>query len=210
MQEPWSRAGVTRGDGRRCRGKLHVEYFRAKVFGVGMRDVVDEILAQASAERPQAPVRDMSVALRALRAAWLLDQAARESLASFGAETWEYDVLAALARVGSPYRLTAGALLRSLMVSFGALTHRVDKLVAKGLVTRDVDPDNRRQVLITLTDQGRSLLDPMTVAISGRQAELLGGLTEAERDGLDALLRKLLVSLGDTPDAVGLARRRVA
>lgn len=175
-----------------------------------MRDVVDEIFAQASTERPELDFQPMALAGRTLRASRLLDQGAKSSLAPFGIETWEYDVLAVLLRTGAPHRLTAGALLRSLVVSFGTLTNRVDRLVAKGLVSRDVDASNRRQVLITLTDEGRRLITAATPAVIADQRKLAAGLSSTECEQLNALLRKLLVSLGDTPEDKGLARRSAA
>lgn len=45
------------------------------------------------------------------------------------------------------------------MISPAALTHRIDLLVAKGLVTRATDPDNRRLVRTELTAEGRSIAE---------------------------------------------------
>jgi DNA-binding MarR family transcriptional regulator len=49
------------------------------------------------------------------------------------------------------------------MVTSGAITNRIDRLVAKGLVTRDLDPTNRRAVRIALTPAGRRLVDRAVV-----------------------------------------------
>jgi DNA-binding MarR family transcriptional regulator len=83
------------------------------------------------------------------------------------------------------------------MVTSGAITHRVDRLVAKGLVSRETDPDNRRSVLITLTGAGRALVDETVVTHLALEERLLAPLGAADRDRLAALLRALLAGLGD-------------
>ena len=44
------------------------------------------------------------------------------------------------------------------MITSGAMTNRIQRLVAKGPVNRETDPANLRSVLITLTDRGRELV----------------------------------------------------
>ena len=45
------------------------------------------------------------------------------------------------------------------MVTSGTMTNRVDRLAARGLVTREEHPDDRRGVLVRLTDDGRRAVD---------------------------------------------------
>ena len=52
----------------------------------------------------------------------------------------DFVVLAALRRSGKPYQLTPTALTRSMMVSSGGTTKRLDRLEARGLIRRDPDP----------------------------------------------------------------------
>ena len=104
----------------------------------------------------------------------------------------EFDVLATLRRAGDSYTLTAGELTQSLMVTGGAVTNRIDRLVAKGLVDRREDPANRRSVLISLTADGLALIDTLVVEHVNRQQDMLHELSLAERQQLADLLRKLL------------------
>lgn len=53
-----------------------------------------------------------------------------------------------------------------LMVHPTSVTNAIDRLEAQGLVQREVDPQDRRRVLASLTDQGRSVLDDATDAIT--------------------------------------------
>jgi DNA-binding MarR family transcriptional regulator len=114
--------------------------------------------------------------------------------AEFGLERGEFDVLATLRRAGSPDGMTAGMLARSSMVTSGAVTNRLDRLVAKGYVTRDVDPANRRTVVVALTPAGRELIDR---AVLDNEERILAALDRHQRDDLAATLRTLLLSLGD-------------
>jgi DNA-binding MarR family transcriptional regulator len=95
--------------------------------------------------------------------------------------------------------MTAGALTEAAMVTSGAITNRVDRLVAKKLVTRDLDPANRRSTLIALTPAGRDLIDRALADHVANEQQILAGLTPAQRTQLADLLRTLLASLGDTP-----------
>jgi len=163
-------------------------------------DHVDRVLAQWRVERPDLDPTPMGVVGRISRAARLLERRLSANFARYGLQQHEFDMLATLRRSGHPYRLTAGALLTASMVTSGAITNRVDKLAAKGLVTRETDPSNRRSVLVTLTDRGRRLVDEVLVAHVAREAELLAVLTPRDRQQLARILRNLLEALGDTPD----------
>jgi DNA-binding MarR family transcriptional regulator len=83
------------------------------------------------------------------------------------------------------------------MRTSGAITHRIDRLVAKELVTREVDPENRRVVLITLTRKGSRLVDEAVVDHLENEVTLLQPLSAKEQAQLALLLRKLLIGLGD-------------
>lgn len=83
------------------------------------------------------------------------------------------------------------------MVTSGAITNSIDRLVAKGYVTRETDPQNRRSVLITLSDAGRELVDAVAGAHLANERRLLEPRTAAPQDQLAGLLRRLLVGLGD-------------
>lgn len=164
-----------------------------------MRDNVDRVLKQWRAERPDMDPTPMGVVGRIQRASRLLDRELRAHFATYDLQLWEFDVLATLRRTGPPYRLTAGALVDASMVTSGAITNRIDRLLARGLVTRENDPDNRRSVLITLTDQGRELVDRIVVKHVDLESRLLAALSPAEQERLAGLLRNLLVNLGDAP-----------
>ncbi|NUW37868.1 MarR family transcriptional regulator [Nonomuraea sp. SMC257] len=106
--------------------------------------------------------------------------------------------MALLRRSGEPYELSAGALLKETMVTSGAITNRIDRMEAKGLVERVRDPADRRSVIVGLTRRGVEVCDEVIALHMADEARLLAALGEGDRDGLAALLRRVLVDLGDT------------
>ncbi|WUI03299.1 MarR family transcriptional regulator [Spirillospora sp. NBC_00431] len=164
-----------------------------------MADAVDAILAQWERERPDLDVSPMGVIGRISRAQQLLSRELKGFFAAHGLESWEFDVLATLRRDGAPYELTAGGLLRTAMVTSGAITNRIDRMEAKGLVERVRDAGDRRSVRIRLTARGLELVDEVVGLHVANEARLLAGLDASERERLAGALRALLESLGDTP-----------
>jgi len=158
-----------------------------------VRDEVDEIVARWRSERPDLDVAPLHVLSRVSRLARHLDRARRAAFAAHGLETWEFDVLSALRREGSPYRLSPGALLRATLVTSGTMTNRIDRLAAGGLVSRSRDPQDKRGVLVQLTDEGRQTVDAAMSDLLARERSLLTGLTMGQQAELASLLRILLV-----------------
>src|SRR5260370_40778246 len=71
----------------------------------------------------------------------------------FNTSLSRFDVLAQLERF--PDGLTMSDLSRRLIVSNGAITGLVDKLMVAGMVMRQDDPRDRRSVIVRLTRKGR-------------------------------------------------------
>jgi DNA-binding MarR family transcriptional regulator len=138
---------------------------------------------------------------RIQRASRLLEKELGRRFAGHDLQLWEFDILATLLRSGPPYRLTAGALGGASMVTSGAMSNRIHRLVDKGLVHRETDPSNLRSVLISLTDRGRELAGRILGGHADNETRLLAPLTPEEREHLADLLRKPLMSLGGTPPA---------
>jgi DNA-binding MarR family transcriptional regulator len=75
------------------------------------------------------------------------------------------------------------------------MTNRLDRLERAGLVTRMPDPQDRRGILVGLTEQGRAIVEQATATGWATQQHLMAALTPAERETIAALLRKLLLAL---------------
>jgi DNA-binding MarR family transcriptional regulator len=75
------------------------------------------------------------------------------------------------------------------------MTSRIDRLERRGLVRRLADPDDRRGVIVELTDQGLEVVDAAVAALGISDRQLLERLDAQEIAQLEALLRKLLGGL---------------
>jgi DNA-binding MarR family transcriptional regulator len=163
------------------------------------RDEVDRLVEAWRRERPDLDVAPMQVLSRVTRLSRHLDRARRQVFAEHNLELSEFDVLTALRRSGPPYLLSPGQLIRETLVTSGTMTNRVDRLTTKGFVTRQPDPDDRRGVLVRLTGSGRRAVDAAMDGLLARERDLLGGLADAERRRLAALLRAVVAPFDQMP-----------
>jgi DNA-binding MarR family transcriptional regulator len=154
-------------------------------------DEVDRIVDAWARERPDVDFAPLQVLSRVDRLARHLDRARRAAFTASDLEPWEFDVLAALRRAGSPYQLSPKALLQQTLVSSGTMTNRIDRLVERRLVERRTDPHDGRGVLVVMTERGRAQVDDAISELVAEEAELLAGLSRVDQDRLSALLRKL-------------------
>src|SRR5258708_25363177 len=77
----------------------------------------------------------------------------------YGLNRGEVGVLAALRFAGPKQQLSPTRLFKGLMLSSAGITSRLDRLEERGYVKRSPHPDDRRGVLVQLTDSGRHVLD---------------------------------------------------
>ena len=161
------------------------------------KDAVDAILAQWHRERPDLDVSPMGLIGRTTRLASHYRKAIGKVFAAYGLNPGEFDVLATLRRSGAPYRLSPTALFKSMMVSSGTMTHRIDRLEKAGLVERIPDECDRRGTLIKMTEKGFALIEETVTAHVENEHKMLAVLDEDERELLTGLLRKLLLSIED-------------
>jgi len=155
-------------------------------------DEVDRIVAAWRRERRDLDVAPLEVLSRVSRLARHLDRARRAAFARHDLETWEFDVLSALRRAGSPYELSPGALVTQTLVTSGTMTNRIDRLEEHGLVSRHPSPDDRRGVLVRLTPAGLAKVDDAMADLVGEEHAILGALGAHELDTLATLLRTVL------------------
>jgi DNA-binding MarR family transcriptional regulator len=92
----------------------------------------------------------------------------------------------------------------SLKVTPRAVTGLVDALVASGLVTRELDPSDRRAALVTFTARGETLIAQLEREHEALAHALFGPMSAAELDsfarGLDDVINRLRTRLGGTSD----------
>jgi len=82
--------------------------------------------------------------------------------------------------------------------AFRVVPALLDRLEAAGLVRRLPDPEDRRAVVVELTEKGRDAWD-MSANVQGRrEAFIASRLTKEEQRQLNTLLRKLLLGFEPT------------
>jgi DNA-binding MarR family transcriptional regulator len=166
------------------------------------QDSVDRLVAQWAPELP--PSVDLEVEALVQRLQKLnrvLRRRMDETLADVGLAWSEWKVLGALRLRGEPYRSSPGQLAKHEELSSGAMTNRLDRLEERGLIRRLPDPDDRRGVLVELTEAGHTAWLESVDAQAAKEAELAVALTKHERDQLNTLLRRAILSFEEPGDA---------
>ena len=134
----------------------------------------------------------------------MIEREVRERLRKrFGTTLARFDLLAQLERTRTGMRMTE--LSRRLMVTSGNVTGLTDQLVAEGLVVRRISSSDRRVCVVRLTPKGRRQFDAMAAAHERWIVELLGGLSQHDRDTLYRLLGTLKAAVGRNAAVPALA-----
>lgn len=147
-------------------------------------------MATPTRTQPSADVRllmDLSRSLVAL--------AVRSIGAIDGAVTLpQFRALAVLERLGP---CSAGQLAAGVGLHVSSITRLCDRLVAAELLTREVRPDNRREVELRITPAGSDLVHTVWTARATELTTALRGLTAEQRTALRQVVAPLLEVLGD-------------
>ncbi|MCY0944742.1 MarR family winged helix-turn-helix transcriptional regulator [Streptomyces antarcticus] len=165
-----------------------------------MSDAVDAIVGQWATERPD--LKDDLWPVEVLDRIQRINRIAERRLKAFAAErdleAGEVDILLTLRRSGPPYAMAAGALVPAAMVTSGAISNRIDRMEAKGLVERVREGPDRRTVHIRLTGRSLELTEALMADHLRHYGELLAPLDPSTRTTVAAALRTLLEAAGDT------------
>ena len=104
--------------------------------------------------------------------------------------TAQQDNALRLLRGVHPGKLPTLGLSSRLVSRAPDITRLVDALVDRGLVDRERPPENRRIVMIGITDAGLALLDELATQVSECHLSQLGHLSAPEMKTLVSLLKK--------------------
>jgi DNA-binding MarR family transcriptional regulator len=151
-------------------------------------DHVGRIIAQWGEQRPDLDVSPMGLLGRLHRLGARLNVELRPVFAEAGLGDGDFDVLAAMRRTGPAPELTPSELAATTMVTSGAITKRLDRLERAGLVSRTVSDTDGRSRRVTLTPQGRRLVDRLVEQHVANEHRLVSGLSVQEREQLAGLL----------------------
>jgi len=158
-------------------------------------DATDSLLSGWDDARPDLEVGALQVTARLSRIGPHLARRQEAVFSRFSLNRGEVGALSALRIAGPPHRLSPTRLARGLMLSSAGVTSRIDRLERRGFVRRLDDPNDRRGVIIELTDEGLAVVDAAVAANSASDRQLLARLEPEELVQLEALLRKVLGGL---------------
>ena len=161
------------------------------------RDHIDESLEVWAREIPDLDPLTEGIIERLQILAWNFNQTMDETLAKYEIDRREFLLLGKLRKAGAPYRASAGKLATDLRLSSGAMTNRLDRMEAAGLIRRLPDPNDRRATIVEPTAKGNKAWDQTVGAQARREIGLVDVLTEGERVELHDLLRKLMLAFPD-------------
>lgn len=132
------------------------------------------------------------------------------TFAEHGLNESDFAALATLRRLDQPGGVSQRQLMHELNLTSGTVSVRVDRLGARGLVTRTPDAYDRRNSLVSLTGAGQALFDRTAPAHLATEKRLLSALSSDQIDALIPVLRQLLVSFEGSVRDKGLPRLGLA
>jgi len=160
-------------------------------------DFVDRMLEVWKRELPDLDLATEGIVERIQKLNRYLDRAMNETLAEFNLNPGEWHLLGALRKSGPPYRRSPGQLAEEMGISSGAMTNRLDRLEAAGLIRRLPDPSDRRALEVELTDAGWRSWQDTVGAQARKEALVAGALDEGEKERLNDLLRRLMLAFAE-------------
>jgi len=158
------------------------------------KDMIDDLQENWSDQRPDLDAEAMGVVLRIQALAKILADQTAQRLDEYDLQWWQYDVLATLRRLGDPYRMPATELADAVMLTSGAMTNRIDRLEESGLISRISDEEDRRRVLVQLTDDGLKLIESAAETRFQAATDAMGCLDHRQSRQLSDLLRIVLLA----------------
>lgn len=126
-----------------------------------------------------------------------LNQWYDRQLADLDITAGEWAVISTLVRDESGKGCTPSQLADAANVAPSSMTHRLDRMVERGLVTRATDPENRVRVRVLLSDRGWELFRSVIQESDMLEADVLAALSRAQRDTLAELLEIAIQGLDD-------------
>lgn len=155
-------------------------------------DAVGKIQAAWRRERPDVDVAPQGVIGRLHRLSDFIATELGTVFEAHGISQGEFDVLASLRRAGTPYERTPSELAEHTMVTTGATTKRIDRLVEAGLIERRAAEGDGRRRIIALTAKGLRVVDETFTDHMKNEHRIVTELSADDRKHLEAILIRWL------------------
>lgn len=144
----------------------------------------------------------LAVFTRLQRVGLHLERLQTEAMAEIDMTFADYTLIATLHREPLPHALPVSRLAELVLRPMGSITQVVDRLERSGFVARRLDPDDRRRVLIELTDVGVDIAERGDKAYRVARERVLAALPTADVDRINEAITTMLLALEadrDTP-----------
>lgn len=163
-----------------------------------VQDDIDVIAEQWQLLGLETDFNTMQIIARILRLNKALEARLGRLHSRFNLKQGEFDVLAALKRSAEP-ALTPSQLYQAMLLSSGAMTSRLDRLEQKQLIQRQHCTHDRRSIKVSLTEQGKALIDEVYPAHFELLESLLAPMAEIDKTQLARLLKSCLQHIEPQP-----------
>ena len=150
-------------------------------------------------ERPQGPRPGTDVPIGLLLGGGsLLNKVARELGTVLDRRLARFDITAqqaALLLWSARQETSPSQLITLLGTDTAGMTRLLDRVEHKGLIRRRKHPDDRRSIVIELTEEGRALVPRLSPIFGRVSGQLLAGFSAEEVQQVTAMLQRMLENL---------------
>lgn len=147
--------------------------------------------ASERSEGTSGPFVDDYLLYLMARASALASAGFHNQVRAMGMQVYEWRIMAVLYGTNG---VTVGGLARRCLIKQPTVTKNIDRMEERGLVARSPSPEDRRQVIISLTDQGRAIVADLVRRAGAHEAEVLAEFSSDEAETLKRVLRRLIES----------------
>jgi DNA-binding MarR family transcriptional regulator len=140
--------------------------------------------------------RDISLLYLIKQVELAVRQELDEAVAAEDLTALQYTALTVLERHPG---ITSAELARSSFVRAQTMAEMITFLLRRGLVTRERDETNRRQYLLSLSDEGRKVLDSLFDTVADIESTMLEGFDRGQTEILRTYLLRCRQSLSGLP-----------
>ncbi len=159
----------------------------------GVTEIGNPIIDGMSRERPDLDFSPMATIVQAFGIHDAVHARMTAALQPLGLGTNEAATLSILRSAGPPFRMTPTLLSRAIQCTTGGMTRLLDAVQGRALVRRIPSPQDRRSLLVELTEPGVEMSDRVLELQAKVTGEVLAGLTASESAQLEKLLGKLAI-----------------
>ena len=166
-------------------------------------DRVGMTIKKWSKERPDLNTSAKSVIGRIIRLQGVILNQVSRTFKEFDINPGEYAVLCNLRVNGHPYQMSPKDIIQSVLLTSGGMSNLLERMENKKLIRRISDPDDKRGIVVVLTEKGKNIIDAAMTEHVQVEEMLISSLDKNERLELEKILKKLLTNLDPSKKTIG-------